>query len=55
MDGMRFIIREDASEMDAFWTKPHRVRPTDLDCTDMDPEAMGEIYQAKLDARKAVA
>ena len=49
----RFVIREDASGLDAFWVKRGLVRPTDIDCTEMSPEEVGELYQSKLDAIKS--
>lgn len=52
-DNMRFVIREDALELDALWVKPGSVRSTDIDCTDMSTEQFGELYQSKRDALKS--
>lgn len=51
----RFVIRQDASGLDAFWVKRHLVRLTDIDCTEMDEDTFGDLYQSKRDALKAGA
>jgi hypothetical protein len=48
----RFIIRKDASGLDAFWLKAGLVRATDIDCTDMSIERFGELYQSMRDDEK---
>ena len=44
-----FVIRQDASGLDAFWIKRGLVRSTDIDCTEMDSDAFGDLYQSKRD------
>lgn len=52
-DTHRFIIRQDASGLDAFWLKKWSVKPSDIDCTDMSSEQFADLYQSMRDKVKA--
>jgi hypothetical protein len=45
--GFRFVLRtDDRGQMEVKWVHPAEVRPSDLDCTDMDDDAFDRACQS---------